>query len=105
MRSVALRCCCLLAILMAIVLPTPAQAGHLFTQAVGNTPINLTAGHGIQITQTNFEGASSNGTVSLNFNGDWNSGDAIKLTIGSYTRTFTFDSPIGGTTQTGNVLF
>ncbi len=102
--TVPQRCLYVFAVFVVLLLPSPAKAGHLFTQAVGNTPINLTTGHGIQITQTHFEPPSANGNVSLNFNNDWNSGDAIKLTIGSYSRTFTFDSPIAGTIQTGSAL-
>lgn len=88
----------------AALLPFPASAGHLFTQASSNTPINLTAGTGIQITQLTFEGTGTNGNVSLNFGGDWNSGDAVKITIGSYIQTFTYDSPLSGTTQTASAL-
>lgn len=84
--------------------PLPAKAGHLFTQASANTPINLTSGTGIQVTQLTFEGTGTNGNVSLNFNGDWGAGDAVKITIGSYIQTFTYSSPLSGTTQTASAL-
>jgi outer membrane autotransporter protein len=103
--AVALRCLYRLALFLALVLPLPAEAGHLFTQASGNTPIALTAGQGIQITQQTFEpGGFNNGRVSLNFSGDWSSGDAIRVTIGSYSQTFTFNSPLAGAGQSGSAL-
>ena len=83
---------------------SPANAGHLFTQASANTPINLAAGTGIQVTQLTYEGIGTSGNVSLNFSGDWGSGDAVRITIGSYTQTFTYDSPLTGTTQTTSAL-
>jgi len=89
---------------MTLLSPLPAKAGHLFTQASANTPINLTSGTGIQITQLTYEGVGTAGNVSLNFNGDWGSGDAIKITIGSYVQTFTYASPLSGTTQTASAL-
>lgn len=94
----------LFAILAAALLSAPANAGHLFTQASANTPISLTSGNGIRITQLTYEGAGTNGNVSLNFNGDWGAGDAIKITIGSYSRTISYSSPLSGTTQTASAL-
>lgn len=94
----------LTAVLVTLFLPLSAQAGHLFTQASANTPINLTAGTGIQITQLTNEGTGTSGNLSLNFSGDWSSGDAIRITIRNYTQTFTYDSPLAGTTQTTSAL-
>lgn len=92
-------------ILLAVMLmPFPASAGHLFTQAARNTPVTLNAGQGIQITQLTFEGMGTAGNISLNFNGDWGAGDAIKITIGSYTQTISYSSPLSGTTQTASAL-
>ncbi|HKQ30423.1 MAG TPA: hypothetical protein VJS66_03970, partial [Burkholderiales bacterium] len=90
--------------LAALFLPASANAGHLFTQASANTPINLTAGNGIQITQLTFENSNSNGAVNIYFSGNWNSGDAMQVNIGSYSRTFTFDSPLAGTSQSSSAL-
>lgn len=83
-------------------LSLPAQAGHLFTQASANTPINLTAGNGIQVTQTSFEGGSSGGRVDLYFQNDWDAGDAIKITVSSYVQTFSYDAPLAGTSQSSS---
>lgn len=83
----------------------PATAGHLFTQASTNTPINVSGGQGIIVPQLAFESPFlSAGQVSLNFGGDWSSGDAIKITIASYTQDFSFDSPLAGTSQSGSSL-
>lgn len=90
--------------LVTLFLPVSAQAGHLFTQASANTPVNLTAGTGIQITQLTYEGGGNAGRVSLNFLGDWDSGDAIRITIKNYTQTFTYDAPLSGTSQSGSAL-
>lgn len=83
-----------------------AQAGHLFTQASANTPINLTAGNGIQVTQLTYEGGGGmNGYVTINFGGDWDSGDAIQVNIGSWTQTFTQTTLVAsGGTQSGSGL-
>ena len=89
-----------------LLLPASANAGHLFTQAQTNTPINLTSGNGIQITQVTYEdncSGSCNGDVSVNFNDNgsmdptiaWSAGDAIRITIGSWSETFTFDANRG----------
>lgn len=79
-----------------------AQAGHLFTQASANTPINLSSGKGIQITQLTYETfGGTNGNVTIDFNDemitgdatkDWSAGDAIQVTIGSWANTYTFDT-------------
>jgi outer membrane autotransporter protein len=69
-----------------------AQAGHLFTQASNNTPISLNAGQGLTVTQLTYEPGSNNGRVSLDFGGDWSAGDAIQLTIGSWSETIAYDN-------------
>jgi outer membrane autotransporter protein len=94
----------LIAIFMFLALPGAAHAGHLFTQASANTPINLTAGNGIQVTQLTYEGQSTQGNVLVYFSGNWGSGDAMQINIGSWSRTFTYDSPLAGTSQSGSAL-
>ena len=78
-----------------------ANAGHLFSQASSNTSINLSAGKGTQITQQSYESSNNNGLVTLDFNdesitgntdNDWSAGDAIQITIGSWTQTYTYDT-------------
>jgi outer membrane autotransporter protein len=82
-----------------------ANAGHLFTQNSINTPISLTSGQGIEVTQSTYEGGGTDGDVSINFGGDWDAGDVMKITIGSYTQTFSYDSPLAGTSQGGSSLY
>jgi hypothetical protein len=82
-----------------------ANAGHLFTQNVINTPINLTTGTGITITQKTYEGGGVDGTVTVNFGGDWDAGDVMTITIGTYTQTFSYDDPLAGTTQDVSNLY
>ena len=60
-----------------------ANAGHLFTQALTNSPVNLTAGTGITIPQPALESAST-ANSSIYFLSDWTSGDSFRLTIGSF---------------------
>jgi outer membrane autotransporter protein len=84
-----------------------AQAGHLFTQASNNTPISLNAGQGLTVTQLTYEISSgtSNGAVSLNFGGNWSAGDAIQITIGSWSETFAYDNTVAnGGSQNASVL-
>lgn len=75
-----------------------AEAGHLFTQASSNTPINLTAGFGISITQSTYENSNNQGAVSLDFESsgnpsdDWSAGDVMKITIGSWVQSYSFDT-------------
>jgi outer membrane autotransporter protein len=77
-----------------------ANAGHLFTQATANTPINLTSGTGIQVTQLTYEGGSNNGSVSVDMDQTgsidptiaWSAGDAVRITIGSWVQNFAFDT-------------
>lgn len=90
--------------LASLMLSMSAHAGHLFTQAQANTPIALSAGQGIQITQLTYEQSNSPGNVSLNFGGDWSAGDAIKLTIGAWTATYAYDTPAAGAYQDGSTL-
>lgn len=88
--------------LFAVLASPVASAGHLFTQALTNTPVNLVSGQGIQITQVTYEdncSGSCNGDVSVDFNDNgsldptiaWSAGDAIQITIGSWSQTFTYD--------------
>jgi hypothetical protein len=95
---------------LLVCLSGTANAGHLFTQSNQNTPINLTAGTGLQITQNanGFEAETpslaANGQLSLYFyqtagadaTKNWVAGDAIKITIGSYTDTFYYSHPLAG---------
>lgn len=90
--------------LVVMLLPIGAQAGHLFTQAQTNTPVALTAGQGIQVTQLTYEGAGTAGLVRVYFTGSnadtgWSAGDAIKIAIGSWNQTFSYDTMVasGGT--------
>lgn len=87
--------------LFAMLASPAASAGHLFTQAQTNTPVNLVSGQGIQITQVTYEddcGGCSNGLLEIDFNQNgsidptvaWSAGDAIQFTIGSWSQTFTF---------------
>lgn len=97
-------------LLVSMFISTQANAGHLFTQAQTNTPISLTAGQGIQVTQLTYEGGGSNGLVTVNFSGGadnaaWSAGDAIQLTIGSWSETFTFDGMVAaGGSQSGTAF-
>jgi hypothetical protein len=67
------------------------QAGHLFTQASLNTPVNLTAGFGIDIPQQGLEGGSGSNVSYINVCG-FDSGDALRVILPGYTQTFTFGS-------------
>lgn len=91
---------------MALLLVSSQEsfAGHLFTQGFTNTPVTITAGTGINMKQMAVESASSPGNVSLYFNSDWGSGDSLRITIGNYTQTFSYDSPLTGTSQSGSAL-
>lgn len=92
----------------SLLLPASANAGHLFTQAGANTPIALNAGQGLQVTQVGFEDNSSggqNGFVSLNFAGGadataWSANDAVQITIGQWTATYTFGQVGAGSSGT-----
>lgn len=86
-------------ILIVLLGSMQANAGHLFTQSSINTPINLTAGKGINVTQETYEGGGTDGLVTVNFGGDWDAGDVMAITIGTYTQTFSYDDPLAGTTQ------
>jgi outer membrane autotransporter protein len=92
-----------------------ANAGHLFTQGSGNTPINLKSGQGIEITQLSYEGAGTNGLVTIAFYQSggsdnsllWSAGDSIKITIGSWVQTFSYDTlttDFSGSSQSSNSL-
>ncbi|MEC9413777.1 MAG: autotransporter outer membrane beta-barrel domain-containing protein [Pseudomonadota bacterium] len=76
-----------------------ANAGHLFTQGSSNTPINLKSGQGIEITQLSYESAGASGLVDIHFLGtgvdnnvSWSAGDSLKVTIGSWSQTFSYDT-------------
>ena len=92
-----------------------ANAGHLFTQGSSNTPINLKSGQGIEVTQLSYEGAGTNGLVTIDFYQSggsdnsllWSAGDSIKVTIGSWVQTFKYDTlttDFTGSSQTSNKL-
>ncbi|MEH6610161.1 MAG: hypothetical protein V7696_12405 [Halioglobus sp.] len=79
-----------------------AQAGHLFTQASLNTPINLTAGFGIDLPQlATWEETSSSGNSNFNVE-NFDSGDIMRVDIGGVIRVFAFDSMPSGWTATSN---
>lgn len=80
-------------LLCGLLFGTLAHAGHLFTQAQSNSPISLSAGQGLNVTQLTYEGGGgSNGLVTIDFGGDWSAGDAIKITIGNWSETFAFNT-------------
>jgi outer membrane autotransporter protein len=89
-----------LAIIIMTILSSNVSAGHLFTQAGSNTPINLTAGNGLNITQLTYEGSSNSGSVLIyldqtnsgDANLEWSAGDAMKVIIGSWTQNFVYDT-------------
>jgi len=81
-----------------------AQAGHLFTQASTNTPIFLAAGTGVDIPQNATEGSSTSARGFRLYLSGWSAGDALRLIIGSYDQTFSFDSPLAGTSQGSTYL-
>lgn len=90
-----------------------AHAGHLFTQAQTNTPISLAAGQQITISQLTYEnggGGANNGRVTVNFSGGgndtaWSAGDALQITIGAWSSTFTYDTLAAtGGTQTASTF-
>ena len=78
-----------LAIVALMSVGLTAQAGHLFTQAALNTPIMLTGGFGITIPQLGFEGSSAQADLYLC---DFDSGDIMRITIGTFTQDFNFDA-------------
>lgn len=93
-----------------------ANAGHLFTQASANTPINLTSGTGIQVTQLTYEGGSNSGWVSVDMDQTgsvdptiaWSAGDAVRITIGSWVQNFAFDTlttDFAGASQSGSGFY
>jgi outer membrane autotransporter protein len=103
--------------LFAMLASPLVNAGHLFTQAQTNTPIDLTAGQGLNVTQNTFENSNSNGLLRVYFNDPdgminfppstdpnvaWSAGDAIQFTIGSWSQTFSFDTMVAnGGSQDG----
>ena len=66
-----------------------AQAGHLFVQG-GNPAVPLTAGFGLDMTQTNVL-AFQSGPSFYNMTG-WGSGDIMRVIFGAYTQTYAFDA-------------
>lgn len=112
-RFSLLRRLCRRAAIAAVVLaPAYAHAGHLFTQAQANTPIALNAGQGLQITQLTYENSNQNGLVTINFqqsggtaDQQWSAGDAIRVTIGSWSQTFAYDTLVAaGGSQSASAL-
>lgn len=94
-------------VLSGLMFGSLAYAGHLFTQASNNTPISLNAGQGLNVTQLTYESGSSsnNGLVTVDFGGDWSAGDAIKITIGNWNETFSYNSIVAnGGTQSASGL-
>jgi len=87
-----------------------AHAGHLFTQATSNTPIVLNAGQQITVKQLTYEGGGNAGRVSINFSGGgadtaWSAGDAIRISIGTWSNTFSYDTLAGaGGTQNASMF-
>lgn len=91
--------------ILSVFFALPAYAGHLFTQGSTNTPVLLNGGTGVNMKQLAVEGPGTTGNVSINFGGDWNAGDSLRITIGNYTQTFSYDTPLTGTSQSGSSLF
>ena len=79
-----------------------AQAGHLFSQAGPSTSIDLTAGEGIDIPQASLQSAGM-ATFELEVTG-FDSGDILRLTIGSEVRVFDFDAMPAGYTSDSNSI-
>ena len=90
--------------LVLLAMSIHANAGHLFTQNTINTPIALTSGQGIEVTQDSYEGGGSDGDLEIDFSGDWDAGDVMKITIGSYTQTLSYDAPLAGASQNGSYM-
>lgn len=92
--------------LLSMTCVLPAYAGHLFTQGNTNTPVLLNGGTGVNMKQLAVESRSVGllGRVSIDFGGDWNAGDSLRVTIGNYTQSFSYDSPLTGTNQGGSSL-
>ncbi len=80
-------------LLVFLIASKPAQAGHLFTQTSGNGPVSFSNGQSVTVTQNTTETAGTNGQVLMYFaDSDFNAGDSFKLTIGSYSETFTYNN-------------
>lgn len=90
--------------LVTLLLISPVYAGHLFTQGNTNTPVLLNGGTGVNMKQLAYEPGGTAGRVTIDFGGDWNAGDSLRITIGNYTQTFSYDSPLANTTQSGSGL-
>ncbi|OGB24697.1 MAG: hypothetical protein A3I66_18070 [Burkholderiales bacterium RIFCSPLOWO2_02_FULL_57_36] len=88
-----------------------ANAGHLFTQSNVNTPVSLEAGQQITVKQKTYEaGGGSNGRVTVNFSGGaddtaWSAGDALSITIGAWSNTFTYDTLVAAGGSQSSSLF
>lgn len=68
-----------------------AQAGHLFTQALLNTPVDLTAGFGINIPQESMESTTGSSSSYINVC-DFGSGDSLRVILPGWTQVIPFDS-------------
>ena len=75
-----------------------AQAGHLFSQALLNTPVQLNAGFGVDIPQITMEGASSQANIYLC---DFDSGDVLRFILPGFTLDLDADSLPAGWTNSG----
>lgn len=105
-------CCAAIAVLS----PTFANAGHLFTQASSNTPTWIQQGQGISIQQYGDEGGSGSGSITINFEApsstvpagatqtgsdwwNWSAGDVIRINLPlngtSYVTTVAYDAASG----------
>lgn len=88
------------AVLVLMSLGAGAQAGHLFSQAGnGSTPVNLTAGNGIDIPVTAPTSSSNTDRFDLYLSG-FDSGDVLAVGIAGQVRTFDFDSMPSGYSAT-----
>ena len=67
------------------------QAGHLFTQASLNTPVDLSAGFGIDIPQESMESTTGSASSYINVC-DFGSGDALRVILPGWTQVIAFDS-------------
>jgi hypothetical protein len=83
-----------------------AQAGHLFTQNSLNTEINLTAGFCIDLPQrTPWEETGTSGDSNFNLDGDFGSGDVMRVSLEGLTYVFDFDSMPSGWAANSSTVF
>lgn len=97
---------------LTFLVTTNVYAGHLFTQNTLNTPVTISSGTGVSVRQLRYETGSTgtNGLVTLAFNQGnsvdpnlaWNAGDSLRLTIGNYQVSISYDTIANGTSGFGS---